>query len=103
VHFAVIAAFFLVGSLLMGFGLLMWLLPAGLRKRVLPAGARSGGFAALFLLPLAIITYTSLTSTIFEVGNPRYRTPTDLLIFVTLVLGIHFFAQVRTRVTSEPR
>jgi hypothetical protein len=59
-------------------------------------------FAALFLLPLAIITYTSLTSTMFEVGNPRYRTPTDLLIFYTLVLGIHFFAQVRKRVTSEP-
>jgi hypothetical protein len=102
VHFAVIAAFFLVVSLLLGFGLLMWLLPTGQRKRVLPADARLGGVAALFLLPLAIIIYTSLTSTMFEVGNPRYRTPTDLLILFTLVLGIHFFAQVRTRVTSEP-
>lgn len=102
VHFTVVAAFFLVVSLLVSFGLFMWLLPIGLRKQVLPADVSSGGLPALFLLPIAIILYTSLTSTMFEVGNPRYRTPTDLLMFFTLVLGIHFFALVRRRATSSP-
>jgi hypothetical protein len=102
VHFTVVAVFFVVVSLLASFGLLMWLLPTGLRRQVLPPDASSGGLPALFLLPLAIILYTSLTSTLFEVGNPRYRTPTDLLMFFTLVLGIHFFVQVRKRATPGP-
>jgi len=105
VHLAVMTCFFLVGSFLIGFGLL----PPGLRESVLPAEAGPGGLCALFLLPLAIIFYTALTSTMFEVGNPRYRTPTDLLILFVLVLGIHLFAQVRKRAKSgrtscsEPR
>jgi hypothetical protein len=52
-------------------------------------------YLPVFLLPLTIIFYTALVSSMVEVGNPRYRIPTDLLIFFVIITGAHFTVRFR--------
>lgn len=37
---------------------------------------------------LTIVLYTMVISTVCEIGSPRYRTPTDLLILFSIAVGI---------------
>jgi hypothetical protein len=52
----------------------------------------SQGFA--YGLAGLIIMYTAAISCVFEVGDPRYRAPTDPLIVFVLFLGRHIWKQL---------
>lgn len=53
-----------------------------------PSGAiRRPEARATWLVALTLVAYTAVISTAFEVGNPRYRTPTDPLILLLAVGG----------------
>ncbi len=98
IHFTVIQSFFIIVFLLLGFALLMRFLPLELRKKLIPTFAANNSlFPLAFLLPLLIVVYTMLISTLMEVGNPRYRTPTDLFVFCFLILGVHFIIQFKNQ------
>ncbi len=47
-------------------------------------------YIIVLLIPIAIIFYTMLISTLFEVGNPRYRASTDLLILFSVFAMFNF-------------
>jgi hypothetical protein len=57
------------------------LVPAGETLKRL----RSQGL--IYVLALAIVLYTAGISCLVEVGDPRYRTPTDALIVLMLFVG----------------
>jgi len=96
IHFIVISIYFMVVFLLACFILLRWLLPDEVRRKMFPALGNIGIMLPSFAIPFTIIVYSMLVSTMFEAGHQRYRTPTDLLIFFFLILGIHFSRGVRS-------
>lgn len=73
-HFAVVIVFFGVVAALFG---------CSLRD-----GTRSTALDPRFLIPTALIAYTMVISVAFEVGAPRYRVPTDLLILFVAAAGV---------------
>lgn len=42
----------------------------------------------------SIIFYTMIISTFFEVGNPRYRDPVNLIIYFSIIVSIHLFNKI---------
>jgi hypothetical protein len=42
----------------------------------------------VWLTGVALIAYTAIVSTTIEMGNPRYRTPTDPLILLVVAGGL---------------
>jgi hypothetical protein len=47
--------------------------------------------ALIYALAGTIVFYTAAVSCLIEVGNPRYRVPTDSLIIFMLFLGTHLW------------
>lgn len=85
VHFVTMALFFTSGAILLGGAALALLLPSV--RRVLPDlvprfAPRLPGLA----LALTVIAYTFAVSTLVENGNPRYRSPTDLLLLAVIAI-----------------
>ena len=78
------------------FSFLEWLRPGGIRRLVSPKLETPRARTHLFVLPLTVIVYSMLVSTLFEAGHQRYRTPTDLLIFFVTVLGVGFLTDIRS-------
>ena len=86
-HLAIVGLFFVMTALMLGLIVLT-------RKRNLPPPAPSDGdpFAIsserwrLLLGTWAILAYTMLISTVFEMGTPRYRVVTDLLLLFAVAL-----------------
>ena len=96
IHFGVILLFFLIVSILLGCGLLLFNLSAESRERLRSQIADHADlFLLSFLIPISIIVYTMLLSIAVDVGNPRHRAPTDLFIFFTIALGIHCWINLR--------
>ncbi len=95
IHFLVVIVFLAVVLILAAYRIMLWALPqrAGDRLRA----DLSGHYLhlAAFLLPLSFIVYTMLISTVFEMGNPRYRLPTELMIFFTAVSGMKLWQRLR--------
>jgi hypothetical protein len=96
IHFITIFAFLAVIFLLVSLISARWYLNVGAGKIRLPKSERAVALLPAFIIPLAIIIYTMLVSTLFEAGHQRYRIPTDLLIYFFTVLGIHFLIELRT-------
>ena len=94
IHFIVISIFFLVVFLLANLILVKWFLPYEIRRRVFPKDEGVAVMLPSFIISISIIIYTMLVSTMFEAGHQRYRTPTDLLIFYIVILGIHYLIRV---------
>ncbi len=84
--------------MLIGLFLVTRPLPSHLKKVLLTGSAPPDILIALILIPNSIIFYTMIISTMFEVGNPRYRTPSDLLIYFVTVLGIQILARYRENI-----
>jgi len=102
IHFGVILLFFFIVSILLGCGLLLFNLPAESRERFRSQIADNADlFLLSFLIPISIIVYTMLVSIAVDVGNPRHRTPTDLFIFFTIALGIHFLINLRENLNER--
>jgi hypothetical protein len=96
IHFVVILIFFLIVFLLAALLLIRWLLPREIRGKVYQVFGDFNRPLQYFVIPLTVIVYTMLVSALFEAGHQRYRTPTDLLIFLFTVLGIHFVMDIRS-------
>jgi hypothetical protein len=55
-----------------------------------------------YLIGFAIVLYTMLVSACVEIGNPRFRSPTESLIVLLAVLGIHLCLTEKAIARSEP-
>ncbi|NIR53131.1 hypothetical protein GWO43_31210 [candidate division KSB1 bacterium] len=95
IHFVAITLFFILVPLLVGCRFFLGTLPTQIKERRRFQMANDTIFLFGFLVAVTIIVYTMLVSVGVEVGNPRHRAPTDLLISFTIVLGIHFWIQMR--------
>ncbi len=100
VHFTVVLVFFAVAILLVGAALLSRMLSRDMSNRSVPETREGGGMLPYLIVPVSIILYTMLVSTMFEAGHQRYRTPTDLLIFFFVVSGIHFLIGISPAVRN---
>ena len=102
IHFGVILLFFFIVSILLGCGLFLFNLPAESRERFRSQIADNADlFLLSFLIPISIIVYTMLVSIAVDVGNPRHRMTTELLIFFVVALGIHFWINLRKNLNEK--
>jgi lipopolysaccharide/colanic/teichoic acid biosynthesis glycosyltransferase len=69
----------------------------GLRSR------RSRPLQPVYALAVVIVLYTMAVSCLFEVGNPRYRVPSDAFVVCAAVLGLTMWRNERKAVLDEPR
>ena len=90
-HAAVTGVFFLQLAVLAGVGVFEASKRiAGARDRALVPWAGASAFQALaFALAGAIVFYTMLLSNFLDIGDPRQRRPTDVLVVFLCVLGGH--------------
>jgi hypothetical protein len=95
IHFTVVFLFFAVSVSLLGLWAIMRRLPAEIRNRISDLVEPFRHLFLPFLISISIVVYATLVSTMVEAGLPRYRTPTDLLMFFALTTGMYFVAQVR--------
>jgi len=51
------------------------------------------------LFSIVFILYNLLISTAFEVGNPRYRVPTDLLTFIYILVQIYTIKNIKISIS----
>jgi hypothetical protein len=56
--------------------------------------------ATAWLLSAAIVLYTMLLSCFLDIGEPRQRRPTDVLLLFMCFIGAHVWARIRKDVTS---
>lgn len=101
IHFAVVALFFSVSVLIFSLLAIVRRLPLEIRSRVSHLTAPFRHLFLPFFISISIIVYTMLISTMVEVGSPRYRTPTDVLMFFALAIGVYFVAQVGSQSKSS--
>jgi hypothetical protein len=95
VHFAVVMLFFLQMSVALG--------AAALSQTTSLSKTTSGVVSGLmttpgvaYLLCAAIVIYTMLLSCFLDIGEPRQRRPTDMLIVFMCFVGAHLWRQVTT-------
>ncbi|MCZ6673739.1 MAG: hypothetical protein O7C75_12475 [Verrucomicrobia bacterium] len=102
IHFVVMVLFFSIVPILLGSGLFLFKLPVSLREKFRSRMAMNTPlFLLSSLLAFAIIGYTMLISVAADVGNPRHRVPTDLLIFFVIALGIHCWLHLRDNLLEK--
>ncbi len=94
VHFIIIAIFFSVSALIFSLLLLIWRLPGKIKHQIANLIAPFHHLWFPFFISISIIVYTMLVSTMIENGDTRFRTPTDLLMFFALTIGVYFFTQL---------
>ncbi len=94
----VLLLFFLNTLCLSGLMLLLGIAPPGFRGRILRPKEMTLVLAAI--ISLAVIFYSMAVSAFVEIGNPRYRAPTDALILFTSVLGMELWMRMR-RTSNE--
>ena len=97
IHFAVVALFFFVTLLISSFVLIIRWFPLEMKNRISVFLEPCRHLLLPFFISISIIAYTMAISTMVEAGSPRYRTPTDLLMFFALAIGVHFVTQVGSR------
>jgi hypothetical protein len=100
VHFAVITVFFAVTLLIFSLFVFTWRFPIEIKSQISNLIKPFHHLFLPFFIAISIIIYTMLISTMIEVGNPRYRTPTDLLIFFALTIGVYFITQLGSQSKS---
>ena len=100
IHFAVVALFFSVSVLVFSLLAIIRRLPVEIKNRILNLIEPFRHLLLLFFISISIIVYNMLVSTMVEVGAPRYRTPTDLLMFFALALGGYFVTRIGSRSKS---
>lgn len=100
VHFAVITVFFAVTILIFSLLAFTWRFPVEIKDLISNLIKPFRHLFPPFFIAISIIIYTMLISTMIEVGNPRYRTPTDLLMFFALTIGVYFIAQLGSQSKS---
>ena len=94
IHFIVIILFFTGVILLVSFRLLSFKLGPELRAKI-TTGTFDDCMTQLTLaIPITIVLYTMIVSTMVEVGSPRYKIPVDLFIFFTVVLCVHVWTKI---------
>lgn len=59
--------------------------------------SHDNGIVAGIVVALCVIYYSMTVSALVETGNPRYRGPTELLIWFSLLLGVELWKRLRTR------
>lgn len=101
VHFTVVTYFFAVFFLALSLLAFIWVFPIEIKRLISNLIMPFSHLFAPFFISILIIVYTMLISTMAEVGNPRYRTPTDLLMFFALTLGTYFLSQIRSKSKSS--
>ena len=101
-HFVVIMLFFFFVPIMFGYRVFLFTLPAKIKSRVrLQITNKDTIFFLSFFIAIAIIIYTMLVSVGADVGNPRHRAPTELLIFFVVALGIHFWINLRKNLNER--
>ncbi len=101
-HFVVIMLFFFFVPIMFGYPVFLFTLPAKIKSRVrLQITNKDTIFFLSFFIAIAIIIYTMLVSVGADVGNPRHRAPTELLIFFVVALGIHFWINLRKNLNER--
>ena len=101
VQLGVTVLFFCSAAILLGYGSVLATVPTAPRGRLTSLITSKGSlFLVSFLVPVAIVIYTMLISIAVNVGNPRHRASTDLLILFTIALGMHFLLHLRERLSA---
>ncbi len=99
VHFVTVFAFFVILFITFGIAFILWRFPFEARDSLYRLIKPYRGWLLPFLISVSIIFYTMLISTMMDVGNPRFRTSTDLLMFLVIVVG----AYVLNQLSSSPK
>ena len=106
VHLLVVGVLFLELAALGGGALLAATRRIAAGRGAIPIGTPGGGIATgAWALALTIVAYTMAISCLIDIGEPRQRKPTDLLILFLCVLGVHLWTQAVTpvgRAESSP-
>jgi len=94
IHFGLIGVFFL--QLVMLVGAVVYIMMSGqliTRKDKVLSSELSSITPQIYIYSLAgtIVLYSMLISCLVEVGNPRYRVPSDALIAFMCFLGVHLW------------
>jgi hypothetical protein len=101
IHFAVVALFFLVTALISCCVLIVRRLPLEMKNLVSDLVEPFRHLLPPFFVSISIIAYTMAISTMVEAGSPRYRTPTDLLMFLALAIGLYSITRFGSRSKSS--
>jgi hypothetical protein len=106
VHLLVVCVLFLELAVLGGGALLAATRRRAAGRAAVPIGAPARSLAvAAWSLALAIVAYTMAISCLIDIGEPRQRKPTDLLIVFLCVIGLHLWGRAITpggRAESSP-
>lgn len=98
-HFVSVTAFWsLVGSALVA-SLWFWRLPASVRQRRDEWSPTAAELGVLLLAVAAVLAHMVLQCAL-GVGEPRYRLPSEPLVFVTILLAVAFLARMRRRLAE---
>jgi len=101
IHYTTVVLFFFVSILIFSFLVIIRGLPIEIRDRVRRLVEPFRQLFLPFIVSISIIVYTMLISTMVEAGSPRYRTPTDLLMFFAVAMGLYIVTQVGPRSKSD--
>jgi hypothetical protein len=93
IHYAVVVLFLFVSALIFSLALIIRRLPVEIKNRISNLIEPFRHLLLPFFISVSIIIYTMLISTMVEAGMPRYRTPTDLLMFFASAIGLYFVTQ----------
>jgi hypothetical protein len=106
VHLLVVGVLFLELAVLGGGALLAATRRIAAGRAAVPIGGPASRLAlGAWSLALAIVAYTMAISCVIDIGEPRQRKPTDLLILFLCVMGLHLWARAITpggRAESSP-
>jgi 4-amino-4-deoxy-L-arabinose transferase-like glycosyltransferase len=100
-HFVIIAFFFVLSLLFICFAVPILFSQAIVRKNMIRLIENGRLRFITAALALAIIIYSAVVSSAFQVGTQRYRTPTDLLIFFVMIVMLDSVIRARRDLDFE--
>jgi hypothetical protein len=100
---AVIGFFILQGAAVCGFGLIWLSLLAAKRSSLPRLNRRLQLSVCAYVMGSGLIAYTAAISCFLGTGIPRLRTPSELLIIATSVIGCVIWSDIRCSVISHVR
>jgi hypothetical protein len=101
IHFVIIAVFFCTTTLIFSLLVLTRIFQKELKDNILALAKPYNSLILPFFTSITVIAYSMLITVAFEVGNPRHRTPTDILIFFSTTIGLYFLSKKRNQTGHE--
>jgi hypothetical protein len=98
IHFIVVGIFFFITMFYSNFFVFLKLFSQKSQTFLLPKKFYKKYFLSFLAIPLFIVFYTMLITSIVDIGDPRQRAPVDLYIFFLVVLGMDYFVNINNQI-----